>query len=316
MSRRHTIIVLTGPTASGKTAAGIRLAGALDAEIISADSRQVYRGMTIGTAKPSAVERAAARHHGIDICEPSESYTVGRYFGEARTWIDDIHMRGHRALVVGGSGLYVRAVTDGIFDAPEADAPLRRALEERIRSEGLPALVEELRGLDPAAAETIDAHNPVRVIRALEVCMLTGGRVSELRVERMPTVPYDVRMFGLRWERSALYARINRRVDEMIDAGLIAEVEQLLAAGAEPSWPAFSTVGYKEVIAYLSKLASFEQTIDAIKRSTRQYARRQMTWFRKESRMEWLDVDESVAPEEIAERIVRELGKKGRRVGG
>lgn len=306
MSRRRTIVVLAGPTASGKTAAGISLARMLGAEIISADSRQVYRGMTIGTAKPDARERAAVPHHGIDICEPHENYTVGRFFTDARAWIQDIHARGRRVLVVGGSGLYVRALTDGIFEGPEADAALRAVLEERIRSEGLSALVEELRALDPSAADTIDARNPVRVIRALEVCLLTGGRVSELRAQRMQTLPYDVRMFGLRRERSALHARIDRRVDAMIAAGLIDEVEQLRAAGADPSWPAFRTVGYKEVFDYLSKLASIEQTIDAIKRSTRQYARRQLTWFRKETRIEWLDVDETVTAEEIAERIGKE----------
>ncbi len=303
-SARPQIVILTGPTASGKTAVSLALAGRLGAEIISADSRQVYRGLDIGTAKPDPAELAAVPHHGIDICDASETYTVGRFFSDAQSWIQDIHLRGKRVLVVGGSGLYVRAVTDGIFDGPVADPTLRAGLEERILREGLPMLVEELRRLDPATAAVIDAQNPVRVIRALEVCLLTGKPFSALRSDRMPTLPYDCRIFGLRRERAALNARIDRRVDQMMAAGLVEEVRALMEGGADRSWTALNTVGYKEIIVYLSKLMSLEQTMEAIKRSTRQYARRQMTWFRKEPRMEWLDIDDALSPEAVAERIV------------
>ncbi|MBE0642856.1 MAG: tRNA (adenosine(37)-N6)-dimethylallyltransferase MiaA [Bacteroidetes bacterium] len=302
-SQRPQITILTGPTASGKTAVSLALAERLGAEIISADSRQVYRGLDIGTAKPEPQELAAVPHHGIDICDPSDTYTVGRFYSDAQRWINEIHARGRGVLVVGGSGLYVRAVTDGIFDGPIADQVLRAGLEERIRRDGLSALVDELRRLDPDTAAVIDAQNPVRVVRALEVCLLTGRPYSALRSERMPTLPYDCRMFGLRWERSELNARIDRRVDAMVDAGLVEEVRGLVEAGADPAWTSLNTVGYKEVIAYLSGLVSIEQTIEAIKRSTRQYARRQLTWFRKEGRMQWLDVNESDTPAAIAERI-------------
>lgn len=301
------IIVLAGPTASGKTAVGIVLARLLGAEIISADARQVYRRLDIGTAKPDAAQLLAVPHHGIDICDPSETYTAGRFFREAGEWIRGIGSRGKRVLVVGGSGMYIRALTDGIFEGPEASAELRAELEARIRSEGLSALVEQLRHLDPVTAEGIDARNPVRVIRALEVCLLTGRPYSELRVERMPELPYDTVMFGLRMERSALHGRIGRRVDAMIEAGLVEEVRALLAGGANPSWTSLNTVGYKEIIGYLTGSASLEDSVEAIKRSTRQYARRQMTWFRKEARLRWIDVEETTAEEEIAHVIIRSI---------
>lgn len=304
-SPRPQILILTGPTASGKTAVGLALAAMLRAEIISADSRQVYRGLDIGTAKPDAEELAAVPHHGIDICDPAETYTVGRFFSEAQEWIRDIHARGKRVLVLGGSGLYVRAVSDGIFDGPVADPTLRAELEERIRREGLPALVEDVRRLDPETAAVIDAQNPVRVIRALEVCLLTGKPFSALRSDRMPALPYDFRMFGLRRERPALNARIDTRVDRMMAAGLVEEVRALIEGGADPAWTSLNTVGYKEVIVYLSQLMSIDQATEAIKRNTRQYARRQMTWFRKESRLEWLDADETTPPEALADRIAR-----------
>lgn len=305
-SQRPQIIVLTGPTASGKTAVGIALARLLDAEIISSDSRQVYREMDIGTAKPDAEELAAVPHHGIDICDLPETYTVGRFFDDSRAWISSILARNRRVLVVGGSGLYIRAITDGIFSGPEADPTLRMELEMRIREEGLSTLVEELRRLDPATAAVIDQRNPVRVIRALEVCLLTGKRFSDLLTDRMPSLAYDVRIVGLRWERSALHGRIDRRVDAMIAAGLVEEVRGLLAAGADPSWTSLNTVGYKEVIHYISQLVSIEETVEAIKRNTRQYARRQMTWFRKESRLAWIEADEMMKAESIAERIAEQ----------
>lgn len=301
------IIVLAGPTASGKTAVGVVLARLLGAEIISADARQVYRRLDIGTAKPDAAQLRAVPHHGIDICDPSETYTAGRFFRDAAEWIDEIQHRGKRVLVVGGSGMYIRALTDGIFEGPEASVELRAELEARIRSKGLPSLVEQLRLLDPVTAAGIDARNPVRVIRALEVCLLTGRPYSELRVERMPELPYDTLMFGLRVERSALHGRIARRVDAMIEAGLVGEVRALLAGGADPSWTSLNTVGYKEIIGYLTGSASLEDSVEAIKRSTRQYAKRQMTWFRKETRLRWIDVEETMAEEEIAHVIIRSI---------
>ncbi|MBR9978580.1 MAG: tRNA (adenosine(37)-N6)-dimethylallyltransferase MiaA [Bacteroidetes bacterium] len=284
------ITVLAGPTASGKTALSLELARLMNAEIISADSRQVYRGMNIGTAKPGTEERAAVPHHGIDICDITETYTVGRFFRDACGWIDDIRGRGKQVLVVGGSGLYIRALTDGLFDGPEADPQLRAELEARARKEGLNVLVDELLALDPGVASFLDPENPVRVIRALEVCIRTGERYSELRSSRMPTQTFDVRMLGLRWERSVLYDRIDQRVDSMLTQGLIDEVRNLLAAGAHSGLTALNTVGYKEVIAYLASVLTYDEMVEAIKRNTRRYARRQLTWFRKETRLQWTDM--------------------------
>lgn len=284
------ITVLAGPTASGKTALSLELARLMNAEIISADSRQVYRGMNIGTAKPGMEERAAVPHHGIDICDISETYTVGRFYRDACGWIHDIRERGKQVLVVGGSGLYVRALTDGLFDGPEADPRLRAELEARAQKEGLNVLVGELLALDPGVTTFLDPENPVRVIRALEVCISTGERFSELRSSRMPEQTFDVRMLGLRWERRTLYDRIDQRVERMLTRGLIDEVRNLLATGAHPGLTALNTVGYKEVIAYLASVLTYDEMVEAIKRNTRRYARRQLTWFRKETRLQWIDI--------------------------
>ena len=298
------LIVIAGPTASGKTDVAIAVARRIGAEIISADSRQVYRGLDIGTAKPAPEQLAVVRHHGIDVCDPPETYTAGRFVRDAQGWDRDIRQRGRRGLLVGGTGMYIQAFIDGLFEGPEADPALRARLEGRRQEEGLGALVEELRALDPEAAAVIDTRNPVRVIRALEVCLLTGKRYSALRVERMPARPRAAVWFGLRHDRATLHARIGRRVDAMIADGFVEEVRHLLAAGADPSWTCFNGVGYPQIINYLEGSATLDQSIDAIKAGTRQYARRQFTWFRKEERLRWIDVEEGMAAEDIAGRIV------------
>jgi tRNA dimethylallyltransferase len=282
------ITILTGPTASGKTAVSLDLAEALDAEIINADSRQVYRGFDIGTAKPTPDERARVRHHGIDVCGADETWTAGRFFHEARRWMCDIADRGKRILVVGGSGMYVRALVEGIFDSPDIDATIRNELRRRYRREGLPPLLRELRELDPETAIEIDAANPVRVLRALEVCLQSGRPYSRLRRERMPDIPYRSLMLGIAWERHTLYNRIEERVDAMIDAGFENEVRGLLAEGVPPECSAMRAVGYKEFVMYVTLIADFEDTVATIKQRTRNLAKRQMTWFRREAAMKWL----------------------------
>ncbi|MBR9974722.1 MAG: tRNA (adenosine(37)-N6)-dimethylallyltransferase MiaA [Bacteroidetes bacterium] len=298
------IIVLAGPTASGKTDTGIALAQRIDAEIISADSRQVYRGLDIGTAKPTREQLLAVRHHGIDICTPDDTYTAGRFLQDAGRWADEIRSRGKRVLLVGGTGLYIRAFVDGLFEGPTADPALRAQFEKRIREQGLGALVEDLRALDPQAAADIDTKNPVRIIRALEVCMLTGQRYSVLRLVRRPGTVREAQHFGLRWERSALHRRIGLRVEEMIEAGLVEEVQRLRERGVDRSCTAMNAVGYPEILAYLEGLSPLADSIDAIKAGTRQYARRQMTWFRKESRLRWVDVEEGMSAGDIAGRVL------------
>lgn len=299
------IIVLAGPTASGKTDAAIALARRIGAEIVSADSRQVYRGLDIGTAKPTPAQLRAVRHHGIDICDPAESYTAGRFVRDAERWAGEIAGRGGRVLLAGGTGMYIRAFVDGLFEGPAADPALRARLERRIREQGLSALVDELRDLDPDAAAAIDTRNPVRVVRALEVCLLTGQRYSALRVARKPGRGREALWFGLRRERAVLHERIGRRVDAMLEAGLVAEVRRLLDGGADPACTAFNAVGYPEIIAYLEGSTTLDASVEAIKAATRQYARRQLTWFRKEDRLRWIDVEEGMSAEDVAERIVR-----------
>ena len=302
--RTAPIFVLAGPTASGKTSAGIALARRIGAEIISADSRQVYRGLDIGTAKPTPAQLRSVRHHGIDICDPAETYTAGRFLRDTERWTEEIRSRGNRVLLVGGTGLYIRAFVDGLFEGPASDPALRATLEERIREQGLPVLVEELRVLDPDAAASIDARNPVRVIRALEVCLLTGQRYSVLRTSMRPGAGREAVLFGLRWERAALHRRIGRRVDAMIDAGLVEEVRRLRDEGVDRSCTAMNAVGYQDILSYLEGSSSLADSIEAIKAGTRQYARRQMTWFRKETRLRWIDMDEGMSDDDVARRMI------------
>lgn len=298
------IIILAGPTASGKTDAAIAIARRIGAEIISADSRQVYRGLDIGTAKPTPAQLRSVRHHGIDICDPAETYTAGRFLRDAERWTEEIRSRGQRVLLVGGTGLYIRAFVDGLFEGPASDPALRASLEGRIREQGLPALVEQLRVLDPDTAATIDARNPVRVIRALEVCLLTGQRYSVLRTSMRPGAGRDALLFGLRWERVALHRRIARRVDAMIEGGLVEEVRRLRDEGIDPSCTAMNAVGYQEILSYLEGSSSLADSIEAIKAGTRQYARRQMTWFRKEARLRWIDMADGMSADDVARQVV------------
>ena len=299
MATSSLITILTGPTASGKTAVALQLAELLNAEIINADSRQVYRGFDVGTAKPTPEERARVTHHGIDVCEPYESWTAGRFFHEAQQWIRDVQSRGKRVLVVGGSGLYVRVLAEGIFEGPPANQATRELLKSRLDNEGLAALMQELSERDPDMAATIDGNNPVRVLRALEVCIESGRPYSALLREQLPELPYRCLLLGIAWEREELYSRINARVDAMLEAGLEKEVRGLLGAGVDPSCLAMQSVGYKELAAYVSGSSRFDETVAMIKQHTRNFAKRQQTWFRRERGMVWfngeLGVDELVA---------------------
>jgi len=283
----RSILIITGPTASGKSAVAMHCARLLEAEIISADSRQVYRGLDIGTAKPGAEALRDIPHHGIDIAEPGDTYTAGRFFEDARGWISDIFARGRRVIIVGGSGLYVRVLMRGIFDAPDTDPALRVELQRRLEEEGADALVDELTRLDPEGVRTIDTRNPVRLLRALEVCLQTGEPYSAIRRERLRTLPWTFVQTAIDRERAELYDRINRRVDAMVAAGLFDEVRALLDAGVHPSWNALRTVGYQEIVEYFTGLHSRARAIELIKRNTRRFAKRQLTWFRREEDLRW-----------------------------
>ncbi|MCA9100165.1 MAG: tRNA (adenosine(37)-N6)-dimethylallyltransferase MiaA [Planctomycetales bacterium] len=271
---------LTGPTASGKTAVAVSLAREIGAEIVSMDSMALYRGMDIGTAKPTQAEREAVPHHLIDVTEPSESYSVARYRDEALAAAERIQARGREVLFVGGTPLYLKALLRGLFEGPEADWELRRSLEADAAS-GQLDLHAELAQFDPVAAERLHANDTRRLIRAIEVYRLTGTPISQLQREFERAHPAQAtRVFELQWPRHELNRRIDSRVETMFAAGLVAEVQALLADRARLSRTARQALGYREVIAHLEGRYTWDETVELMKTHTRQFARRQLTWFR------------------------------------
>ena len=284
------LLCLLGPTAVGKTEIAIQLAQHLNAEIISVDSRQIYRQMNIGTAKPTSEEQQAARHHLIDCVDISQPFSVADYQALVDAAITDIQSRGKQVLLVGGAGLYFRAVVDGLFEGPGADPALRAQLKQEAAEHGVNALHDRLRACDPESADRIHPNNKVRVIRALEVYELTGTPMSELQQQWHPEKQrYPFIAFCLTMPRALLYHRIEQRVDVMLANGLIAEVESLLAAGYSRDTIALQSFGYKELIAYLDGECTYMEAISQLKQNTRRFAKRQLTWFRKDTRIEWID---------------------------
>ena len=276
------IIVVAGPTASGKTSLGIRLARALGGEIVSADSMQVYRGMDIGTAKADAAEQAAVRHHMIDIADPSENYSVARYVDEASSCCNSLFSAGIQPIVVGGTGLYIDSLLSGtdFADSP-ADSGLRTELSEEYDSLGGEYMLEKLREVDPARAALLHAADKKRILRALEVFTLTGQTITEHdRLSRLVPPRFQSSYIVLSFRnRELLYERIDSRVDYMIQAGLFEEVSSLLDRGFSPDATAFQAIGYKEAVQYLRGDLSMDEAAALIKQSSRRYAKRQITWF-------------------------------------
>ncbi len=288
-ARIQPLIAVVGPTGVGKTALAVRLAHAFDGEIVSADSRQFYRGMDIGTAKPTAAEQGAARHHLIDIADPDETISLPQFQTLARAAIDDIHARGRLPLVVGGTGQYLWALLEG-WDVPAVppDLALRDRLYARAEAEGGPALYAELAGIDPVAAERIDPRNVRRVVRALEVYHATGRPFSATRTKSPPA--YDTFILGLIIDRTALYSHLDARINGMIQAGLESEVRRLVATGYGFDLPAMSALGYGEFAPVLRGEATAAEAATAIKRNTRRFVRAQGAWFRAaDPRIHWLD---------------------------
>ena len=284
------LLCLLGPTAVGKTEIAIQLAQHLNAEIVSVDSRQIYRQMDIGTAKPTPKEQQAARHHLIDCVDISQPFSVADYQSFADTAIADIQNRGKRVLLVGGAGLYFRAVVDGLFEGPGADTALRERLEREAAQHGVDVLHAQLRACDPASAERIHPNNVVRVIRALEVYELTGTPMSEHQQQwHQENSRYPFIAFCLTMPRALLYHRIGQRVDVMLANRLIAEVESLLTAGYARDSVALRSFGYKELVAYLDGKCTYLEAVEQLKQNTRRFAKRQLTWFRKDTRIEWVD---------------------------
>ena len=286
------LIVVVGPTAVGKTELSIRLAEAVAGEIVSADSRQVYRGMDVGTAQATPAEQARVTHHLIDAVEPDEPLGLAQFQTMAYAAIDGILARGHVPFLVGGTGQYVRAVVEG-WQVPRvpADEALREALYDQAEAEGHESLHARLQALDPAAAAKIDARNVRRVVRALEVCLTTGRLFSEQQLKSPP--PYRILMVGLSLPRPQLYRRIDRRVEDMVEAGLEDEVRRLVAAGFGFDLPAMSGVGYGQFSPYLAGQATLADVIREVQRATRRFVRHQGNWFSHDDpRIHWFDASE------------------------
>ena len=283
------IIVIAGPTASGKTALSIALAKRFGGEVVSADSMQIYRRMDIGTAKPALEEREGIPHHMMDVAEPDEAFSVARYVELASRCVDDILSRGKLPIVAGGTGLYIDSLLSGRTFAPFPTSGWRERLQERANSEGITVLMEELRRIDPEAAERLHLHDEKRIIRALEVWHETGKTISRHNRETKAVPPrYQGCRIGLNFEKRAdLWRRIDRRVDEMMAQGLLDEVKALLRGGIDPKCTAMQAIGYKELADAARGLAPVEQAVEEIKLRTRQYAKRQVTWFRRNGEMQW-----------------------------
>jgi tRNA dimethylallyltransferase len=299
------LLAVVGSTATGKTAVGVSLAERLDGEVVSADSMQLYRGMDIGTGKPTPEQRARAVHHLIDIIDPDERFSVAEYRARADAALADIWRRGRQPILVGGSGLYVRAVIEGPgFSMVPPDRELRRRLTEEAKREGRATLHARLAAVDPEAAARIHVNDEKRIIRALEVYETTGQPISRLQaLDRGGGPRYNTRQFGLRLPRAELYRRVEARVDQMIEAGLVEEVQGLVGRGYGDDLVAMKGLGYAQLVPYVRGKIDLAEAVRRLKRDTRRFAKRQMTWFRADARIEWVDAEEVGGPEGAAEYI-------------
>jgi len=297
---------LTGATAVGKSGVGLALAQRLGAEIISLDSMAIYRGMDIGTAKPSAAHRAAVPHHLVDIVDPAEEYSVAEYVDAAAAAVADIRRRGRQVLFVGGTPLYLKSLLRGLFDGPPANWEFRHEIEAELAQVGQAALHERLMQVDPVAASAIHPHDTRRMIRAIEVFRATGEPISHQQLQFDDGRPADeCRVFVLRRKRDELHRRIDDRVEAMIDAGLVDEVRQLTADGRVLGRTASQAVGYRESLAFLAGEFDRAEMNDRIKIRTRRFAKRQGTWFRSLSECRFIDIAGKVAADAVADQIAR-----------
>ena len=298
--KRGRLIVVVGPTGSGKSALAVRLAQHFNAPIISTDSRQFYRGLAIGTAQPTAEEQSLAKHYFIADREVYEEFNCGKYEAEALQLLDRLFQQNEYVVAVGGSGLYIQALCEGMDQLPEADNDLRESLKHRLATEGLESLVAELKERDPEYSKSVDLCNPARVMRALEVCILSGATYSEQRSGKRAERPFDIIMVGTDMPREILYDRINRRVDQMIKDGLLEEAKAMYP---KRELNALQTVGYRELFDHFDGNYTLEEAIELIKRNSRRYAKRQMTWFRRDEEIGWF------APSDL-ERIIEFITSK------
>lgn len=307
------VIILVGPTASGKTEIALKLAlelkntkGIVDAEIISADPMLTYKRFNIGTAKPSPEEQKKVKHHLIDILEPDEVYSAADFAKKAKIVINDLLNENKTPIVVGGTGLYVRILVRGIFEAPKPDWDLRKKLEDESAKFGKDFLYNKLKEIDITTAKELHKNNLRRIIRAIEIYELTGKPISFWKKFRQKIDGFDYVIIGVKRDRCNLYARVNKRVDDMIKNGFIEEVKSLLER-YKPDSPAFNSIGYKEMVEFLTGNSKndLEKVIEKIKRNTRRYVKRQITWFKKEPEIIWIDIKDNDNSEDIIDIILK-----------
>lgn len=301
------VIVIVGPTCSGKTKLSLILAEKLQTEIISADSRQIYKYLTIGTAKPDTVDLNSVKHHFIDELNPDEEFNADIFSRKARKIISELLRKNKIPIVVGGSGLYIKALIDGITATVVSDKFLRNELLRLRNNYGNDYLYNELKKIDPDSANKMLPQNWKRVIRAIEVCKLTGKPIWQHHRENRVNNEYDFVQYGLRWDRKTLYANIEKRVDKMIDEGLIEEVKMILSMGYSKENNSLNSLGYKEIIDLLENKITLSEAINLIKRNTRRFAKRQLTWFNSDKRIHWFELQSFDEINLIAENISKDF---------
>jgi tRNA dimethylallyltransferase len=299
----HRLILITGPTASGKTALSIKVARHFGTEILSADSRQLFRELSIGTAKPSPAELAQVKHHFINHLSIEQDYSAGRFEQEGLVLLEKLFKKYKVVVLTGGTGLYINALLNGMDELPNADQTLREELNRQLQEKGLAYIQQQVKAKDPDYYAIADINNPQRLLRALEVTISSGKPYSSFRTGAMKQRPFKVIKIGLNPGREVLYERINRRVNDMMAAGLLNEVRWLLPWREKN---ALQTVGYSELFDHIDGLTTLEEAVELLKRNTRRYAKRQMTWFRRDAEIQWFDPAQEV---EIMEYIERELAK-------
>jgi tRNA dimethylallyltransferase len=302
-----TVLALVGPTASGKTALSLEIASRLDAEIVNADALQVYRGLDIGTAKPSLEERSRVPHHLVDILEPAKSFSAGEFARRARAAIAEIESRGKLALVVGGSGLYLRALFEGLKELPQHQPAVRLALQAELEERGLPRLYEQLAACDGETAARLRPGDTQRILRAIEVYRSSGKPLSWWLAQPSSEAPIRRLMIGLTVPRTILYDRIAVRVRDMMRRGWVREVAALLEIGTSPSAPAFQAIGYRQVVHHLEGRSSLQAATEEAILATRHYAKRQETWFRRERDLYWFQGPQAEAAVQF---LLQELEKR------
>lgn len=307
------VIIVVGPTASGKTNVSLQLARQIKGEIVSADSRQIYKYMNIGTAKPDPEVLQSIKHHCINIKQPDEFFNAGEYGKLSRSVVKNIFKRHKQPIVVGGSGLYIRALVDGIFAGEYRDVSIREKLEKELSKKGAQALYKRLIQVDPHSAGKIHPHDIKRIIRALEVYEISGKPISSMQEQYTHKGDFIPLFFGLHWPRKLLYQRIEERVDKMMKAGFVSEVEKILDMGYNPELNSLDSLGYKEIISYLRGKLGYSKMVEEIKKNTRRFAKRQLTWFRKEGRTQWIDMHTADDEQEVADEIVKLSFSKDKR---